>query len=677
MNIKNKMKTFFKDSDTRSSLFLYLILPIIINIILESFQHRSIFGGFIKLAAHPYIFLCNALIILLTFSVTLLLRKRFFWITLLTVVWLGFGVANYVLLCNRVTPFTSCDLYLIDSIFSVIQKYFNGFQIILILILCAAIGAGLVILFFKAPKTKNKINYIRSTILIIIICSLNYGAIQLGTASGALESQFTELSKAYLRNGFVYCFTDGLVNTGVAKPEDYSSETIFRIAANDKLSNANVKPKSTPNIVMVQLESFFDITCAKDLTFSKSPIPNFQKLAAKGGSGLLSVPVVGAGTVNSEFEVMTGMNIDDFGAGEYPFKTILKSESCESLAFNLKTHGYTSHVLHNNTGRFYSRNIVYGNLGFDDFTSVEYMNGYDTTITGWAKDACLTSYIMDCLENTKKQDLVYTISVQGHGGYSVSQPYTKHLSVTSIKDEAMRGQIEYYANQLYETDLFIADLVSALKKYKEDTILVLYGDHLPSLDFTDDNLNGRTIYQTDYVIWNNMGLKFQDADLQANQLSPRILKKLNIKDGVINSYHQNHDTESTFYEGLAALEYDMLYGDQLVYNGKSPYKPNNMKLSLTTVNITNVIPDDFLDGYVIIRGNYFTPYSKVYINDEKITTEFINDKTLRIQYDELKPSDIVTVWQSKLSSTEPYKYDTIEMKKVVPDEDDTTDNPED
>ena len=89
--------------------------------------------------------------------------------------------------------------------------------------------------------------------------------------------------------------------------------------------------------------------------------------------------------MNSEFEVLTGMNIDDFGIGEYPYKTIVKETACESLAYDLKPYGYQAFAIHNNTGDFYDRNLVYPNLGFDTFTSVEYMWPDNYTPMGWAK----------------------------------------------------------------------------------------------------------------------------------------------------------------------------------------------------------------------------------------------------------------------------------------------------
>lgn len=59
------------------------------------------------------------------------------------------------------------------------------------------------------------------------------------------------------------------------------------------------------------------------------------------------------------------MNVQDFGTGEYPYKTILQETPCESIAYDLKELGLASHVIHNNTATFYDRNIVFPKLGFD------------------------------------------------------------------------------------------------------------------------------------------------------------------------------------------------------------------------------------------------------------------------------------------------------------------------
>ena len=652
-------KKLIEENSLKSNLILYIAVPFVITLILEGLGRKFVFGGFVFLFLHPFRFLVNMLIIVLTFSVTLLLRKRVFWVSALTCIWIALGIANFVLLCNRVTPFTSCDLFMIESLFPMMQKYFNNFQIMIILGLIGLVVIALIIFFFKAPKMPGKIRYIRSFLLIAATFGITIGTANVGIKTGILENQFRELSQSYLRNGFVYCLTNSVIDMGVSKPKDFSDEQLKDFVEQNKASTTDSTLKSTPNIIFVQLESFFNINSLKGVKFSQSPIPNFEALQKEGAGGKLDVPVVGAGTVNTEFEVTTGMNIDDFGAGEYPYKTILREKTCESLATNLKPYGYKAHVIHNNTGGFYSRNVVYGNLGYEDFTSVEYMNDYEKTATGWAKDACLTKYINESLDRTKEPDLITTISVQGHGSYFLDEPYEKKVSILETPNEETRAGVEYYANLLYEMDQFIGNLIQSLKERNEETIVVMYGDHLPSLNFTEDELKDRNIYQTDYFIWNNMGLKFESKELEAYDLSNVIYRALGVKNGVINMYHQNHRNDADFTKGLATLEYDLLYGDLYAFDGKSPYKAINMQMGMEPISITNIVSGVMGDKYTYIRGKNFTPYSRVYINDKKQSTTFINSTTLQIEYDGLSSADRICVWQSRLTSTPEYQYNTV------------------
>lgn len=93
----------------------------------------------------------------------------------------------------------------------------------------------------------------------------------------------------------------------------------------------------------MQLESFLDPANITSVTCSENPVPVFTRLKEECSTGLLHVPMIGGGTANVEFEVITGMNLGDFGTGEYPYSTILKSETCETIAYDLRNMGYTAH----------------------------------------------------------------------------------------------------------------------------------------------------------------------------------------------------------------------------------------------------------------------------------------------------------------------------------------------
>ena len=651
-------------------LLCYLVLPLILVFLIECMAYHSLIGGFQLIIFHPYSYLINVMIISASFTFALVFRKRIGVIILLSLFWLTGGIINFVLLFFRVTPFTSSDLLLIRDGLDVATKYLNTFHYIAIGILIVTVITLFVLFFLKTSQTERKPKYIHSIPIILGALLLTWGGVLLGQSTGLLETAFRELSQSYLKNGFIYCFGASLLNTGISKPSDYSAEVMEQLTENYEIQTESEEGVTyyshKPNIVIVQLESFFNVNRLKDVKFSSNPLPNLTKIMEEYPSGAFSMPVVGAGTVNSEFEVLTGMNIDDFGIGEYPYKTIVKETACESLAYNLKSYGYHAFAIHNNTGDFYDRNLVYPNLGFDTFTSVEYMWTDSYTPMDWAKDSILTEEIETALDSTGGQDFVFTVSVQGHGSYpsDSSVKYTHHVTVSSdtITDEAYMDQLSYYVNQLYEMDQFIGDLMDMLRNRHEPTILVMYGDHCPSLDLTDEKLTSGTIYDTEYFIWNNIGLTFDWQDMQAYEISSTILSALEIPDGAINAYHQNSGrqlkngeiTEEEYLSGLKELEYDVLYGDKITYGGENPYTPTNLQMGFFPITISNATYTK--DHVLIVRGENFTRYSTVHVNGTSCDTLYLDPNTLVVANVDLSGRTEITVAQSTLSETATYSF---------------------
>lgn len=662
----------------RKNLLLYVVIPVVLVFIIE-FATRicdEFWGGFTFMFGHPFRFLCSVLIVALTLSITLLTRRRVFWISLISLVWLILGLVDVILLNSRNFAFNPGDFLTLAEGLSVAGQYLNIVTIGLIVVLLLAALTGIGFIFVRLPKTEGKMNYGKKLIAIAVLAVVTLSCCFVVKHSATYTN---DLRKDYYKYGFIYSFTTSLLDNGVAEPSEYSQETIDEIIHKEDNSNSSIQSSidvplqiasKTPNIIIVQLESFFDLSTVTSLNINKDPIPWFRKFQSEFAGGLLTMPSVGAGTANSEFEILTGMNLKDFGAGEYPYKTIIQKTCCESIAYNLKEYGYGTHAIHNNTAGFYSRNTAFPNLGFDDFTTIEYMNVSDAERTpkGWAKDAILTEQIALALDATPGQDFVYTISVQGHGSYPENGEYPTDFQITSDAwEESQLRAMEYYAQQTYEMDQFVHDLIDEVSKRNEESIVVFYGDHLPNFGITDEMLQGdNNIYQTPYLIWNNCGLDFTSDNLTAYQLQSKILKTLNMNSGVVNRYHQANqglDTES-YLKGLENLEYDILYGDRLVYNGTIPYNPIDMKMGLKEIKITGVEKDKEAaeEGYVIVHGENFTQYSKIFINEEYYgETEYIDENTLRIYYPELQGLDSFVVNQahgpdSILSSTKECLY---------------------
>ena len=90
-----------------------------------------------------------------------------------------------------------------------------------------------------------------------------------------ISNYFGNIAFAYEDYGFPYCFTASLFNTGISEPVGYSEETMAKIG-NDGAITVNETGRSEeelPNILFVQLESYFDPTEVEWLQFSEDPDP--------------------------------------------------------------------------------------------------------------------------------------------------------------------------------------------------------------------------------------------------------------------------------------------------------------------------------------------------------------------------------------------------------------------
>ncbi len=606
----------------------YIAIPVLLELIIESLNRKSVVSGFLYLFEKPSLFLFNTLIIMLTVSVALFFKREIFVFTLISSMWLIFGVVNFVILSFRVTPFSAVDITLLESAISVSGHYLNARNIAMIAVVAVLVFGSMIFLFKKAPKHKHTTQkkLIISGISVALVAFAIFFLRLRSHSVQALETNYTNISEAYENYGFVYCFTNSIIDTGIGKPDDYSPERVKQVLG--RLDSGAKSSAERPNVIFIQLESFFDVRTIKELKLSEDAIPNFHKLQKEYSSGLLTVPTVGAGTVNTEFEVLTGISQKDFGASEYPYKTILRDTTSESICYDLKKLGYTSHCVHNNEGTFYGRNKVFKNLGFDTFTSMEFMNGLEDNPNGWKKDAVLTEEILDTLDSTKGPDFTLGITVQSHGKYQGFEvPGDAKVKVLKAPDD-MEESYLYYVNQLYEVDKMIGELTAALEKREEKTILVLYGDHLPSLDIKKEDLIDSNLYQTQYVVWDNMGLARMKQNLASYQLYSEVLERIGIREGNITKYHQNaYWRTKSYYEDLKVLEYDMLYGENYAYNGQKPFEPTDLAMGTRPVKITDVSRNG---RGCLLTGENLTPYAHVLFDGSELSAEWIDDKHIQI-----------------------------------------------
>lgn len=642
-----------------------IVMSVFLTFLCEICGRGSIILGLQFAMKKPFVFAFDVFIIFLMWSLAIFFKRRIFYYVIIITLWGAIGITNGVILGYRNTPFTFVDIQLAKAGLAVMNNYMSQVKMIVTFLEIAVVAGILILVFFKAPVYEGARNFKKGSIVTIVFVLAFAGCYQFGLKTGRLVDRFVNLNLSYKEYGVPYCFMVTLLDNGIRKPMNYSQKTVQAIEK--KINSVEETPvEKKPNIIVLQLESFFDVKHMKGVTFSENPTPYFDYLKEHYSSGYFKVPTYGAGTINTEFEVLSQMNKDYFGAGEYPYKSIMqnRNDTCETLGYILKKQGYSTHAIHNNRATFYDRDFVYSHLGFDTFTSSEFMNNQELTPNGWIKDKILVNEITKSLDSTKKKDFIFAVSVQGHGEYpdDVTEmiPNPK-ITLTGIGDEARANRLTYYVNQINEMDEFLKQLTDALSNYDEDVILAIYGDHLPSMDFKDSELENGSVFETEYVIWSNFDMQKKKEDIQAYQLGSRIFDKIGMHSGIMTKYHQYYEAQKSlkgYISNMKVLEYDMLYGNRYILGKTNPFKPTDMQMGTYPMTIQDVTKEE--DGSVVVTGGDYTDYTSIYINGKRMETEFISESQVKCQYD-LQYGDEVQIVQGskkhkKLSESKIYYY---------------------
>lgn len=639
------------------SLLFHALISCGIVFVVELLSRRDFLSACSFVGSHTAAFLFNAFIVFVSLSLVYLFRRRAFFRIFISGFWIILGIINGCILSNRVTPFGFTDLKCINDLFAMNNtNYFTAEEATIVVIGLGAFFLFCAVLFIKGPRYQGKIHKI---VVLASIVSVMFIGLPVTTSAAqnanVVASYFSNIAQGYENYGFIYGFSSSVVDRGMRKPDDYTEKHVAEIT--DKVESSKqettVTKKDAPNIICVLLESFCDPDEIKFLHYNDDPIPTFHELEKNYTTGYLTVPVVGAGTANSEFEVLTGMSMQYFGTGEYPYKTILKKTDCESTAADLASIGYGTHAVHNNGGNFYSRVNAFSMMGFDTFTSKELMNIQTYTPNGsWATDDVLVDETIKTLDSTPDQpDFTYTITVGTHGDYPKEQVIEnpKYIANGSF-DQETKNQWTYYINQLNEVDTFMSDLIKKVNERDEDTVIVFFGDHLPTMGLQDSDMRSGDIYKTKYVTWNNMGLEKKDADLYAYQLMANITNSVGIHEGTILNYHQTQMNSADYQDGLENLQYDILYGDRYCYNGKDKYPATDIVMGIDPVTVDNAT-NSIGNSEVIIRGTHFTKWSKVFVNETKVNTIFSSSGCLIINKDDISDGDTIQVCQMGSNNT--------------------------
>ena len=662
-----KLNEIFKlDKRTIHQILLWLIGGLVLVFATE-FLLRGSFEDVITLIKEkPGVVLANYLLILMLTSIFFLVKRKYMVYFISFMVILGVAITTFFLMKVRGIPLTFSDLYSIGEAMEIADKYINKTMII-IAVICLAFLIAVAVFLYKLDCDTKRFKLI-NFVLIFIVSIGFFSTVRSQQSKNIMQFKRWDIPASYKCNGLTYSTVESCVKYIRKKPNDYSQAKIQEIK--DKVDKAEASDNRTlnnkkPNILFVQLEAFMDPTEVKGIKYSEDPIPNFRKLTQTFTHGMASAPTTGGGTVRTEFEVMTGNNIDYLTPGEIPYNTILKSKYYNSVATTLKSEGYKAHAVHNFQGNFYGRNNAYAKLGFDDFTSKEYMSNYELNEREWVKDVILTKYIEKALDSTKDSDLVYTVSVQGHSSYPTdAENYDFPIKVSGTLDQKVLNQMYYYVNQIKGTDDFIGELVDMVNKRDEDTIILFYSDHMPKLKIFEDDDFYLDKYKAPFAFYANFDIEKYDIDeIESYELSSLMFKEAGLKYGPMERFNTYMKDDPEFSKMQDLIEYDVLFGKSYYINDDEKAKKNTLKMGVEDIVINNI---ETKGNKMIIHGENFTTNSRVYLNDKQVDKTFLDENTLEV--DKIANLDTISIKQIGrnsvvLSSTQDFKYSDLQASK--------------
>lgn len=635
LNKKGDSRAQTKKISLIADIAMWVGSALVINLILEILQRRSLIDAIVFAFTRGHLFLISTALIMLFTSPMLIVKRKLFALALPAFLWIAVGITNTICLAFRPLPISFSDFRLAGEAVQMMHIYLTLPQIILIVVGVTAAIFALVALFVKAPRFECSIKKSMAVFIPALVLLLVFAVvIEMNDFFPRGDETPNEF---YERNGFAYNFFKSAGSTGVNVPNGYSDDEVENLIR--ELSALDIdESDERPNIIVLQLESFFDITTMHGVTLTKDPIPNFRKLKESTQGGYLFVPSYGGGTSNVEFEVLSGMNLDHFTIGESPYYTLLKKNVLsDSLPFNMKKLGYTTHAIHNHSALFYERTNAYNNMGFDTFTSLEYMNGVEYNSQTWAKDDVLADEIISALDSTDDEDFVFTVSVQGHGPYPTSYPEDEfedyiRAEADNLTEEECNA-LSYYASTIGEMDEMLGELISKLEECDEKCVLVVYGDHLPAIDFSVNYISAPNAYTSEYVVWSNYGLEFEGRDLEAYALMAYVEKELGLGEGILTRYHQYYSDNDDYQEKLKLLEYSMTNDDTAVRTGSVRYSFRDLIVKSVTEN----------NGKIIVKGENFTPFCRIAVNGVAQDTVFENPSLITADVDAVGSDDVITV----------------------------------
>lgn len=622
---------------------LWMSLSLLLYITIECISATSLKTCFSYLLTHMDVFLMNYLIVLIVTAPCLLFTKMLFVFTVLSITLIALTYANRVMLVIRGLPLRWADFFILKDGLTIANKYVSLPLVLLISLLIVGAVIFLTKTYkvqHELYRPKVIITFVVIMTLLNTIAITEVGKADviaesidalwteaseevgtsdeqstleeikekverlkamrqkvtlIGRMTANMQKESEDVMKEYEEDGFLYSFLASYEGQTAYEPENYSMEGLKAIqmrleAEMQKQEELTQEKIVKPNIIFLQVESFIDPYSLKGISYDKDPIPYMRPYMVGKTGGILKMPDIN--TARTEFEILTGIRISDLFPAEVPYTSSkLDERGLESAPQLLRKIGYHTTAMHNNKSTFYKRSENYNKLGFERFIPLEGMKNV-TYAEDWPKDEVFLPYIKETIREDAAPDFIFAVTVGTHSSYHydyVSKQIEVKVSsqiqldegkvLSPVVNEAAVNQVQDYVDRLHETDKMIGKLIKFVEENNEPTVLVVYGDHIPTMDvITMDASYPR--YEVPYFIVSNQDipeeLVLKNTVRPAYTLYPSLFAAYGLPEGIIGSAQKYFKNDEDYNEKLNLIGYDLVLGEGYLTNKNTLYKPTKL-----------------------------------------------------------------------------------------------------
>jgi phosphoglycerol transferase MdoB-like AlkP superfamily enzyme len=235
-----------------------------------------------------------------------------------------------------------------------------------------------------------------------------------------------------------------------------------------------------PDIIVILNESTFDPS-KLDYDFAENfDFQFFKKNTHTKYNGIMNVNTYGGSSWISEYEINTGIPHKYFSGPSYmPFITLVPKTEISLISY-LKSLGYRTEVIYPVDKNFSLAEESYTALGANSITDI-YEYGFKPTSWGNIPDSVIGDMIIDALDkNPEKPKYIFAATMLNHGPHS--SYFKDKIGCGLLMDDNLCSKLNDYIDRLTKTNKDQMNLTEKLMNRKRKTILVNFGDHLPSFE---------------------------------------------------------------------------------------------------------------------------------------------------------------------------------------------------